>query len=126
MIHSITFFPANDFPFRDPTYYTFEGRNLNGGYNSTESDGGDGYTLISEGPLSLAEKRNQLGKSIDDTLHRFRVDFPTNEMPYQQYRLLFQSNGALSFPTQETFGDSLYSLIMQLSEVQFHGHVLQV
>ena len=130
----LTFFPANDFPYRDPIKYTFEGRNLPD-HDDDDSDDNDndrdtGYVMISEGELSLPEERNQPGTIISDdtidSLSKFRVDFVTNEIPYQQYRLLFQANSDLTFPTKETFAESLYSLVVQLAEVQFHGYALVV
>ena len=127
----LTFYPANDFPYRDPIQYTFEGRNLPDDGNDSDNDDDDGYVMISKGELSLPEERNQPGTIISeetttDSLSKFRVDFSTHETPYQQYRLLFQANSDLTFPTKATIAESLYSLVVQLAEVQFHGYALVV
>ncbi|MGN6385159.1 MAG: immunoglobulin domain-containing protein [Verrucomicrobiota bacterium] len=74
----LRFYTANDAPERDPIDYTFEG-----------SNDGTTWTLISSGPLSLPDDRNQGGAALDPVTPAIEQVTFQNTKSYVSYRVSF-------------------------------------
>ncbi len=105
IIKSFTLTTANDFPSRDPSQYHIYGTN-DTIVSAADSDGngGETWTLISTGAITLPAARLTAGAPID---------LSANTVSYKSYKIVFDENAG---PDSTPGTDSI-----QFSEVTFDG-----